>query len=169
MRNAEAAKLTSFAIHKIAVAGGILAIAPMPGRGGAYASDFSRIADWAPSLVISVVEAPEFLADDMRLLESDLAALKIAWRHIPVPDFGVPTSLDWPEICSAVLSRLRAGQHVLIHCMGGCGRSGMFALRLIIAAGEPADAALVRLRQTRPCAVETDAQMAWAMQDAVRG
>jgi len=41
----------------------------------------------------------------------------------------------------------------------------MNALRLMIAAGEPADAALLRLRKTRPCAIETMAQMTWAMQD----
>jgi hypothetical protein len=42
----------------------------------------------------------------------------------------------------------------------------MIILRLMIAAGEGPDAALARLRKTRPCAVETDAQMAWARQGA---
>ena len=53
---------------------------------------------------------------------------------------------------------------VLVHCFGGCGRSGMLVLRVMIEAGEPAGTALKRLRQVRPCAVETEAQMAWAVQ-----
>ncbi|MDH5531227.1 MAG: protein phosphatase, partial [Paracoccaceae bacterium] len=44
----------------------------------------------------------------------------------------------------------------------GCGRSGMAVLRLMVEAGEPVDVALIRLRKVRPCAVETDAQLAWA-------
>jgi hypothetical protein len=39
----------------------------------------------------------------------------------------------------------------------------MIVLRLMIAAGEHPDLALARLRETRPCAVETDAQMDWAL------
>jgi hypothetical protein len=38
----------------------------------------------------------------------------------------------------------------------------MAVLRVMIAAGEDADAALLRLRTVRPCAIETDAQMQWA-------
>ena len=58
---------------------------------------------------------------------------------------------------------LRGGGRVLVHCRGGCGRSGMVALRLMIEAGEAPDEALSRLRSVRPCAVETKAQMGWAM------
>ena len=51
---------------------------------------------------------------------------------------------------------------MVVHCMGGCGRSGMILLRLMIDAGETPDSALARLRTARPCAVETKAQMRWA-------
>ncbi len=56
------------------------------------------------------------------------------------------------------------GGRVLVHCMGGCGRSGMALLRLMVESGEPADRALARLRAVRPCAVETPEQLAWASQ-----
>jgi hypothetical protein len=39
-------------------------------------------------------------------------------------------------------------------------------LRLMIEAGEASDAALERLRKTRPCAVETDAQRRWAVRSS---
>ena len=38
----------------------------------------------------------------------------------------------------------------------------MAVLRLMFEAGEDAQAALIRLRAVRPCAVETEAQLAWA-------
>jgi protein-tyrosine phosphatase len=46
--------------------------------------------------------------------------------------------------------------------MGGCGRSGTAALRLMVEAGENPKAALQRLRAVRPCAVETPEQFQWA-------
>ena len=39
----------------------------------------------------------------------------------------------------------------------------MIALRLMIEAGEAAGPALKRLRALRPCAIETEAQMDWAL------
>jgi len=39
----------------------------------------------------------------------------------------------------------------------------MAVLRLMIEAGEEAGDALARLRSLRPCAIETHAQMAWAL------
>ena len=60
------------------------------------------------------------------------------------------------------LSRLQARFEAAPIIIGGCGRSGMAVLRLMIEAGEDAETALARLRTIRPCAIETDAQMAWA-------
>ncbi len=161
----EASRLTPFAIYPVPVAGGILAISPMPGRSGCYAADIAEVVEWAPALVISMVEMAEFTANQVTSFGTDLLRAGIDWQHNPVPDFGVPVRLEWPRICRDVVARLQSGENVLIHCMGGCGRSGMIALRIMIAAGEPADTALLRLRQARLCAIETDAQMAWAVQD----
>jgi protein-tyrosine phosphatase len=94
-----------------------------------------------------------------------LLAAGIGWLHLPVTDFGVPEGMDWAGVHNETRSVLANSGRVLIHCFGGCGRSGMMVLRMMIAAGETGDAALARLRQIRPCAVETDAQLAWAMQD----
>jgi len=58
---------------------------------------------------------------------------------------------------------LQTGGSVLVHCKGGCGRSGMAALRLMVEAGEDPHLAFARLRDVRPCAVETEAQLAWAV------
>ena len=85
----------------------------------------------------------------------------VAWLPFPVPDYGIPQA-GWPEISAAAHAILSQGQKVLLHCMGGCGRSGSALLRLMVEAGEPAPFALHRLRQARPCAVETEAQYHWA-------
>ncbi|MDG0986802.1 MAG: protein-tyrosine phosphatase family protein, partial [Paracoccaceae bacterium] len=54
------------------------------------------------------------------------------------------------------------GSRILVHCRGGCGRTGMIVLRIMVEFGENPDKALQRLRRIRPCAVETKDQENWA-------
>ena len=57
---------------------------------------------------------------------------------------------------------LNDGGRVIVHCRGGCGRTGMAVLRLMVEAGEDGENALARLRTVRTCAVETIQQKEWA-------
>ena len=157
--------MPEFNVHPLACGGGILAISPMPGRTRHYGADWQRLLDWAPDLVITMTPLHELARKGAGSLGRDLAAVGIAWRHLPVDDFGTPTddvTDQWPGAATEALAVLGQGGRVLVHCYGGCGRSGMAVLRLMIAAGEDADAALLRLRAVRPCAVETPAQLRWA-------
>ena len=156
--------MDEFVIHSLTCGGGEIAITPIPGRTRHYYTDWLRLIDWTPDLVISMTSQAELDRKGAGSLGSDLANAGIAWRHLPVMDFGVPVALDWPSVRLQALDVLAAEGRILVHCFGGCGRSGMMVLRLMIASGEAPDAALARLRAVRPCAVETDAQMAWAQQ-----
>jgi protein-tyrosine phosphatase len=153
----------SFGPHDLAIGRGWLALSPMPGRGGDLASDLERVLAWRPDLVVSMTEAAEMApAKDM---PHRLAQAGIGWRHFPITDYGIPDAsaeTEWPHLSAEVLARLDQGERVLVHCMGGCGRSGMIALRLMLERGEDPAAALQRLRAARPCAIETEAQLHWA-------
>ncbi len=153
-----------FDIHSLTVGRGEMAITPMPGRTRHYATDWARLMDWHPDLVLTMTTQAELGRKGAGTLGADLANQGVGWLHLPVTDFGVPIGLDWPRVRDAVMAVLGGKGRVLVHCFGGCGRSGMMVLRLMIAAGEDADAAVTRLRKVRPCAVETDAQMRWARQ-----
>ncbi len=156
--------MDGFAIYDLPFAGGTLAISPMPGRTRHYYTDWLHLLEWRPDLVITMTAQSELERKGAGTLGADLGNAGIAWMHFPVPDMGVPLDDKWPEARARALAILQRGGKVLVHCYGGCGRSGMVCLRLIIAAGEAPDAALDRLRRARPCAVETEAQMAWALQ-----
>lgn len=147
----------SFGPHELPVGGGVLALSPMPGRGGDFAGDLARLRDWRPDLVVSMTESHEMAPD----LPGALAAAGIGWRHFPVVDYGVPAA-GFDALAGEIVGVLSGGGRVLLHCMGGCGRSGMVALAVMVRAGEEPGAALARLRAVRPCAVETAAQLDWA-------
>ena len=157
--------MPEFAPHEIGVAGGVLAISAMPGRTRHYGADWQRLMAWRPDLVITMVQIHELARKGAGSLGHDLANAGVSWLHLPLPDYGAPDAAfdaDWPKVETQVLGRLRGGGRILVHCYGGCGRSGMVMLRLMLAAGVPD--ALASLRHLRPCAIETEAQMAWAMQ-----
>ena len=152
-------------IAELAVGGGVLGIGPMPGRGGAYARDLAEVLAWRPGLALTMTTLEELAAKGAEGLPGDLAAAGVEWRHLPIADYGAPsgeTLVAWPGVAARVRGVLAAGGKVWVHCMGGCGRSGTAALRLMVEAGEEPRAALARLREVRPCAVETPEQFEWA-------
>jgi len=155
--------MQEFAIYELAVGGGKLALCPLAGRGGDYAGDVAHLRAWAPTIVLTMVEASELAAKGAMGFGNDVAPA--VWLHLPVEDYQVPTAAQaagWAAIERQILAGLARGGRVLVNCMGGCGRSGMAVLRLMISAGEAPDLALGRLRDVRPCAVETESQMLWA-------
>ncbi|WP_416383925.1 protein-tyrosine phosphatase family protein [Ruegeria faecimaris] len=157
--------LESFAIHPLGLGKGQIALCPLPGVTGDYAGDFAVIRDWAPDLVISMTTSDEFQHSGGLSFEADLQCERIAWVHLPIRDFGVPTpevEALWPQASEAAQHVLASGGKVLVHCRGGCGRSGMVVMRLMVECGEAPGQALRRLRAVRPCAVETKAQKDWA-------
>jgi protein-tyrosine phosphatase len=159
--------MSGFVIFALSVSDGILALAPLPGRGGHYREDLAHLRDWQPALVLTLATETEMVSHGVTDLGSDIQDTGTRWIHMPVDDFGIPGADQmeaWHLASKAALAALQGGGRVLVHCLGGCGRSGMVALRLMVEAGEDPDRALNRLRAVRACAIETPEQMDWARQ-----
>lgn len=157
--------MTSHVIYALTVGGGLLALSELPGRNGRMADDLLHIGEWRPALVVSLTSPGEMAQHDAQGLGGEIQSRGARWIHLPVPDMGVPDPADtgeWQAALELMSKVLRGGGRILVHCMGGCGRSGMVVLRLMIMAGEEPQAALARLRRIRPCAVETGEQLRWA-------
>lgn len=163
--------VSALVIYALGLGDGILALSGLPGASGSYGEDLAHIRDWQPGLVISLTSDEEMAEAGAADLGADLQAMGCRWVHMPIVDFGTPTEsfiAAWAPVSRSALAALDGGGRVLVHCRGGCGRSGMVALRLMIEHGEYPDKALARLRGVRACAVETDGQMAWSRAGAIR-
>ena len=161
-----------FTITDLPLLAGQIGICPMPGRTGQYQADLAQIIRWSPDLVLTMTALDELATKGAVGLPADLARRGIAWRHLPIADFGSPdaqTAAAWPKASDQARAILGRGGRVLAHCMGGCGRSGMALLRLMVETGEDPALALARLRAARPCAVETREQQRWASAAATSG
>lgn len=158
--------MSEFSIYDVSAGAGRIGICPMPGRFGTYGSDMALIRDWRPELVLTMTELHELERMGATDLSADLADFGCGWLHLPIADLGAPkaeTLEAWPAASIQARDVLAAGGRVLVHCYGGCGRSGMAIVRILVEMGEAPEAALARLRAVRACAVETEAQMRWAM------
>lgn len=157
--------MTKFEIAAVEAGGGWLALCPLPGAGGDYAGDLARVNGWGPALVLSMTTAAELARFGATGIGADLHAKGIVWRHLPVEDYQADSpalAAGWAATSTKARAILAQDGRVLVHCRGGCGRSGMAVLRLMVELGEAPEIALPRLRAARPCAVETDAQYDWA-------
>ena len=157
--------LSDYRIAELTLGKGHLGIAPLPGRHGALASDLNAVLRWGAGMVLTMNTAEELERSETVSLGAELATAGVDWRHLPIPDFGAPppeTAALWPDVSRDAHRLLEQGGKVFAHCYGGCGRSGMALMRLMVEAGEDADPALDRLRAVRACAVETEDQRSWA-------
>ena len=157
--------MSGLVIYALPVAGGTLALASLPGRGGDYRGDLEVFHEWKPGIVISMTTEEELAAVGGKNFGSDIQAMASRWHHLPLADFGAPgpeIEARWAEVSRSARQALRGGGRVIVHCRGGCGRSGMVVLRLMVESGEDRFQALNRLRALRDCAVETKGQLQWA-------
>ncbi|GLQ34908.1 hypothetical protein GCM10007939_11910 [Amylibacter marinus] len=133
---------------------GDIGICPLPRA----PADFAAISRWQADIAVTLTTEVEYPFADF---PDHLAAVSGHWLPCPIPDFGTPEQ-DVSDLVSRLDHALRAGQRVLIHCLGGRGRSGMLALRLLVTQGQEPQSALADVRRARAHAVETDAQYLWA-------
>lgn len=125
--------------------------------------DLAAIKAWGASHIVTLVEQHELSSLAVEHLPERARALGIRWHHVPIVDQHIPDAqgeVALAELLPRLVSRLRNGERVLVHCKGGLGRAGTVAALLLLSSDEAADPAQVieRIRAVRPGAIETRSQ-----------
>ena len=106
--------------------------------------------DWLASQGISVL---------VNLTERPYLDGRFQIHGIPMPDGSAPDAEQIRRFCGLVERALDARNRVYVHCAAGCGRTGtMMACYLVYRHRLDPMEALRRVRDARPCSVETTAQ-----------
>lgn len=123
--------------------------------------DLDAIVAWNGAVVVTLVETEELERLQVAGLGEAVRDRHMEWLHLPIRDRGVPDDLfeaAWVEAGECLRDRLRCGFNVLVHCMGGLGRAGTIASRLLVELGWAPGDAIRAVRKVRPGALETDEQ-----------
>jgi ADP-ribosylglycohydrolase len=125
--------------------------------------DLRAVRDWGACALVTLMEGRELAACRVADLPARLPA-GIAHFHLPIPDGGVPDAAwerAWAVAGPRIRTLLREGGKVVVHCLGGLGRTGTIAARLLVEFGMTPEAAIQAVRAARPGAIETAGQEAY--------
>ncbi len=142
-----------------------LAMMPRPRpRPGDWLRD--EIAGWQAmdvGTVVSLLESHEMWELSLQNEEALCAAHGIEFLSFPMPDRGLPKSVhDVKNFVDDLVSRLKKGGSVLIHCRAGIGRSGLLAGCILVSLGVPFPDVFPLLCQSRKLHVpDTQGQIDW--------
>ena len=100
--------------------------------------------------VVSLTERP--------LSKANLAEFAMQYLHEPVPDFSAPTMEQITRVLAFIQEAESRGDGVLVHCMGGIGRTGTVLACYLVSQGSTPDQAIAEIRRLRPGSIEVPEQ-----------
>jgi protein-tyrosine phosphatase len=124
-------------------------------------SDLAVIRGWGAMRVVTLLEGHELDILGVRDLPLLVTEMGMRWHHLPIRDRDIPDQTfetTWMHLGQELTQSLKQGERILLHCMGGLGRTGTIAARFLIEAGMTADEAITAVRAARRGAIETREQ-----------
>lgn len=148
--------------------GGKVSIVPRPRGGDLLAEDVLALREVGVDLLICALAPLE--ADQLGLAGEGAAATAagLDFRPLPITDMGVPADMSaFLVTLGEIANRVRAGEHVAVHCYASRGRSGIVSSLLLTLCGWDIGDALETLSAVRGYRVpETAQQRAWVRRAA---
>ncbi len=111
----------------------------MPGRFEAIERVWHQLRSEAVGAIVCLTEPYEIQLKSSQYAEAlETGTVPCSVLPFEIREGGVPEDRDafW-ALANDVTNRLRSGEAVLIHCAGGVGRTGMLAVSVLLALGEP--------------------------------
>ncbi len=144
---------------------GRLGLTSLPGRkdhGRSLPNDLAALKEQGVSHVACLLTENEFSAYGVDNLLDAYEQAGLATHQLPIPDYGVCSPLEMAKLVQSLACDLAEGAGVLIHCVGGLGRSGLVAACYLKSRGLGTEKAIAEVRQARsPLAIESAVQEAF--------
>lgn len=141
---------------------GRLGLTLLPGRQDYRRSldaDLAALNQQGVSHIVCLITEDEFSEYGVDGLLLDYRDAGFVVRHMPILDQSVCSLDEMREMTRWLSTELAQGANILLHCVGGLGRSGTVAACLLKAHGLTTETAVAEVRRARsPRAIESTAQ-----------
>src|SRR5208283_1393748 len=175
MRSTKTSRSHPLQVDNLAVEGlsGVIGLTFCPGKKqrGAMSGDWERdlaadletIKSSGAKALVTLMETGELTAVSVPLTElaEKTASFGLEWHHLPIRDVDVPDERFedlWTYSGVRLRSLLVKGEKIVIHCLGGLGRTGTVAGRLLVEFGVTPGDAIKAIRSARVGTIETRKQ-----------
>lgn len=124
------------------------------------AADMQMIQENQIENVVTLISTEEMTKYGVPTLLNHYTELNMEVLHSPITDYGLPSVEQMKTILTWVHKKIKAKEDVLIHCVGGLGRSGtVMAVYAVNYLGKTGEDAIKFVRSVRgEGAVETEEQ-----------
>ncbi|MEJ2763768.1 cyclin-dependent kinase inhibitor 3 family protein [Photobacterium sp. MCCC 1A19761] len=147
---------------------GQLILTPCPGtKETPLKAALQQLKDAGATAVLTALEPGDLADDGLTALAQACESLGLKWFHLPIEDDCAPGDAfdaNWPQANREAQAMLYQGESLAIHCMGGSGRTGLIAARLMLARGVALDTAIAQIQALRPGAFTRQAHLDYIRQ-----
>ncbi|MGR5069921.1 MULTISPECIES: cyclin-dependent kinase inhibitor 3 family protein [Vibrio] len=142
---------------------GALVLTPCPGTKGVELQDsLKQLKDQGVQAVVTALDNSELAAQDVSALGEITQQLGMKWFQIEIEDDCAPDegfAAKWQQASPELHAILAQGGKVAMHCLGGSGRTGLFAAHLLLEKGWPLEDIVREVQALRPGAFTKPVQV----------
>lgn len=100
--------------------------------------------------LVCLMETPELTSNGIPDLIVEAKRRGITTIHFPIRDVDAPSSVESVDrLLVSIEERLASDERIVIHCLGGLGRTGTIATCLLVRRGMPLEEAIELVKETR--------------------
>jgi len=142
---------------------GMLSVMAKPVSGEWIEDEFAGLRELGVDHVVCLLETAEQYEVGLQDEAALCAKNGIRYTHFPITDRSIPAHRDDAlELAAGIYRDIYEGEHTVIHCRAGIGRTGIMASAVLVHAGHSSAEAIHMVSFARGGLVpDTDEQDAW--------
>ncbi|WED21758.1 cyclin-dependent kinase inhibitor 3 family protein [Vibrio sp. JC009] len=149
-----------------------LILTPCPGTKEAdLATSVQQLKEQGALAMVTALDTEEMEKAGVAALAEESEKAGIAWFHQPIEDDQAPGAefdARWEVISPKVHEVLKQGGKVVLHCMGGSGRTGMLAAHILLEMGWDLETIKREVKALRPGAFTKQPQIDYIAEVAAK-
>jgi protein-tyrosine phosphatase len=151
---------------------GALVLTPCPGTKGVdLNTSLAQLKQQGVEAIVTALDDAELASKKVEALGREAQQLGMQWFQIEIEDDCAPDdgfAAKWQQASPVLHQIVDRGGKVAMHCMGGSGRTGLFAAHLLLEKDWPLERIIEQVQALRPGAFTKPVQLEYITSVAAR-